>query len=114
MKSKPNKEVNTLPVKPISPKEVAGSKKQSMPDAVLESFNEMIKENEDDGYAIFLQKEVVKRMKKKGLKEKDIFDKGYLNVETIYRKEGWNVEYDNPGYCESYDSSFTFSRKSKK
>ena len=61
-----------------------------------------------------LRVEVVKRMKKKGLKENDIFDKGSLNVETIYRKDGWNVEYDKPGYNESYDASFKFSRKNKK
>lgn len=39
-----------------------------------------------------------------------IFDKHWLDIEDTYRKAGWNVEYDKPGYCENYDAYFVFSK----
>ena len=37
-----------------------------------------------------------------------IFSEGYLNVEEVYREQGWVVSYDKPGYNESYDANFKF------
>ena len=36
---------------------------------------------------------------------------GWLDVEGIYRKAGWDVEYDSPGYCEDYPATFKFRKK---
>ena len=94
-------------VKPISPKEVAGEKIRQMPDAVLEAFNELIARG-GSGYVTVMQKDVVALMVKKGLSRSEIFDNGWLDVEDIYRKAGWIVEYDKPGYNETYDAYFTF------
>jgi hypothetical protein len=43
-----------------------------------------------------------------------VFDKGWLDVESIFRAEGWKVKYDKPAYCETYKAFFVFSRKKKK
>jgi len=42
-----------------------------------------------------------------------IFEMGWLDVEDAYRAQGWNVVYDRPGYCESYEASFIFTRGKK-
>lgn len=96
-------------VKALKPDEVVIARKVSMPDAVLEVFNELITENFRGRYAVVYQEEVVKRLIKKGLDRKDIYDKGWLDVEDIYRQEGWTVVYDKPGYNESYRAYFRFS-----
>lgn len=98
-------------VAPIKPSEVAKRKQETMPDAVLESFNELIAEDFSNGSATVIQKKVVALMIAKGLKRDDIFDKGWLDVEGIYRKAGWKVEYDKPGFNESYEAKFIFSSK---
>lgn len=38
-----------------------------------------------------------------------LFERGWLDVEEAYRRKGWTVEYDKPGFNESYRASFTFS-----
>ncbi len=105
-----------MAVKPITPKEAVGLKKELLPDEVLEAFNELIAENIRDGEATFKATDVAARIKKK-LQVKSIdavFDKGHMDVEDIYRKAGWKVEYDRPGYCESYAATYTFTSKSRR
>ena len=45
------------------------------------------------------------------LKRADVFSNHWLDVEDIYREQGWNVEYDKPTYNETYDAYFVFSVK---
>ena len=98
-------------VKPITPREVGEEQARVFPDQVVEAFNELIAQSFTEGYATILQKDAVKLMVEKGLNKKDIFDKGWLNIEDMYRKVGWDVEYDKPGYDESYEPAFKFSKK---
>lgn len=97
--------------KPVKPSEVANLKSNMMPDAVLEAFNELIAENYGKSSATVYTKDAVARMVAKGLNEKEIFKKGWLDVEDIYRKAGWTVTYDSPGWDESYDAHFVFKGK---
>ena len=41
----------------------------------------------------------------------ELFDNHYLDIEPAYRNAGWKVEFDKPGYNETYDSYFVFSKK---
>lgn len=100
-------------VHPIKPEEIAAEKERTFPDAVFSSFNELITQNWDGSSATIRQHEVVALMVKRGLKRAEIFDKGWLDVEDVYRSVGWDVEYDKPGYNESYSATFTFKRKRK-
>ena len=60
-----------------------------------------------------MQDDVAKLIVQKGLKRQDIFDNHWLDVEDLYRKNGWKVDYDKPGYNESYNAYFVFSAKTK-
>jgi hypothetical protein len=40
-----------------------------------------------------------------------MFNKHWFDIEDIYRKAGWAVEFDKPGYNESYESFFVFKKK---
>lgn len=100
-------------IKPIKPGEVANKKKLDIPDAAFEAFNELIAENYDGRTAVVLTKDVVARMTAKGLNRDEIFKKGWLDIEDIYDKAGWQVDYDRPGWDENYDEHFTFTDRRK-
>jgi hypothetical protein len=100
-----------MAVKPIKPADVESKVISSFPDEVIEGFNELITENYHSGVSSFKEKEVVARIVKKGISSKTLYKNNWLDVEDLYRKSGWIVEYDKPGFNESYDAIFTFSRK---
>ncbi len=99
---------------PISPEEVADEKLKNFPNVVFEAFNQMIVENAGIGQITVRQKDVVELLVKKGLDRNEIFKRGWLDVEDVYPKAGWIVEYDKPAYNEDYEPYFIFKRKRSK
>lgn len=70
----------------IKPSEVSDAKEASIPDAVLEAFNEAIIESFADGCAIVRRCDVEKRiMRKTGYRCAEIVVNGWFNIEEIYR-----------------------------
>jgi hypothetical protein len=96
---------------PITPEEAESGKQ--IPEAVINVFNRFISEKILDGRAVVDQDDVVRELEAAGLSGQDIFRKGWLNIEGLYQRAGWKVEYNRPGYNESGRSFFTFSTKSK-
>jgi len=100
-------------VKPITPEEACKVKKENIPDAVFTAFNTLIAKNFDSKYsaAVVKQKDVVSEIvKNSDITSEEIFNNGYLDIEGIYRKAGWSVKYDKPGYNESYEPFFEFKK----
>lgn len=95
----------------LKPEEVVKARKESLPNAALEAFNQLITENFNGHGATVYQKDVVALMVEKGLDRDEIYQRGWLDVEDIYRQAGWKVIYDKPGYNENYEAFFTFSKK---
>lgn len=100
--------------KPIRPDEVVNLKKTTIPDEVIDAFNELIARNFDGNSSTFRLSTVIELIVSKGLISKEIHSNHWLDVEPVYREEGWLVEYDGPGYNESYPATFTFKVKTKK
>lgn len=98
-------------IKPITPAEVVDAKAESIPDEVFAAFNKCIAANWDGHQSTIKQSDVVTLIKQgnPGL----LLDYRCLDVEPIYRKAGWIVEYDKPGYNESYPATFTFKKGKK-
>ena len=101
--------------KPITPEQALNIKEASIPDEVYEAFNELLAEGiSTAGYCTIYQNEAIKRIQSKIECERaEVFSKGWLDVEKQYIKAGWEVEYDKPGYNESYDAYFKFSKPRK-
>jgi hypothetical protein len=98
-------------VKPITPKQVDSAKQAALPEAVIEIFNAAIAESWDGRSSTVMQNEVVTKIAKAlEISRDQVFKLGYVDVEPIYRKAGWKVKYDKPGYCESYEAYFEFSK----
>lgn len=93
----------SMNIRPIRPTET----KNEIPDFVIEAVNELIQENMDScQYATILQKTIKERILTKTDQD---FKFSWLDFEQLYRAEGWSVEYDKPGYNESYEAYFKFS-----
>jgi hypothetical protein len=101
--------------KPMKPSEVAKAKQRKLPSAVIAVFDELIAESWHDGEAVVGQNEAVKRIAERlKIPRQEVFDRDLLDVEEVYRKAGWKVEYDKPGYCETYEATFTFTKGRKR
>lgn len=99
-------------VKPISPGDIAEQKKRNLPDEVIETWNRMIAKTFSSGYACIKQEDVVKELSKTlKVPEGHIFKEGWLEIEDLYRQAGWTVEYDKPGFNETYPATFKFSKR---
>lgn len=100
-------------IQPIAPHEVVEKKLNQIPDVVIESFNELIAKNFNGRDATITQDEVIERILSKNSKfdRRSIYDNHWLDVEDIYRSIGWNVQYDKPGYNETYRAFFIFKKK---
>jgi hypothetical protein len=90
--------------KPLSPQEV----NKAIPDYVIAVVNELIEENYRPRGFTFTSAEVKRRVLLR-MDEGVPFDQRWLDFEPVFRKNGWNVEYDKPGYNESYDGFYKFS-----
>lgn len=101
-----------LPKKgPIKPEEVQDVKDSLIPEKVIEVFNDLIAENWAYTSSTFTQNEAIHRITcAMNITREEVYGRGWLNVEDIYRKVGWKVEYDKPGYNETYEATFTFRK----
>ena len=96
---------------PITPKEVVDSKITAIPEAVFEIFNDAIVKNFKDGTAIFKQHDIVLDITEAlNITIIQVFERGYLEVEEVYRNAGWNVRYSKPGPNENYHAFFQFTK----
>ena len=102
-----------MPIKPISPDEVVIQKIKDIPDEVIDCWNKAIAENwRGTSYAIIYQNAIVDKLASvMNVEHGLIFKNGWLDIENIYGENGWKVEYDKPGYNESYEAFFKFSKK---
>jgi len=101
--------------KPISTEAILLIKKELIPGFVFDVVNNLIAKNWNGARSVIKQKYIVADIIKYcednsiTLSESGVYENKYLNFEELYRQQGWKVEYDKPGYNETYDASFTFS-----
>ena len=100
-----------MSVKPITSDEVVTAKGEIMPDFVKEIINDLIVKNWKVNRACVYQKDIVAKLR--DADSRDPFAEGWLDFEPIYQEAGWNVEYDKPGWDETYDAHFIFTKKRK-
>ena len=75
--------------------------------------NPDIVKNWDGHEAIIKQDVVIREIELKLIKcnRQQIFDNNWLDIEPLFRKEGWSVFYDKPGYNETYTAFWNFSKR---
>lgn len=99
-----------MSVKPITPSEARAAYGLDFPDWVIDTFNKVITKNLKGKVSRFTKDEVLIELEKQGKALAcEIYDKHWLDVEPLYMKFGWLVEYDRPGYNESYSGEYKFT-----
>lgn len=98
-------------VKPMGPDEV----KHILPDFVIQGVNQAItKYSFGKTSFVISQDDMIKEIMEfvpDGMTRNELFEKHYLDIEETYREAGWFVEFDKPGYNETYKPYFTFKGK---
>jgi hypothetical protein len=100
--------------KPFSPAEARKAKQQSIPPEVIEVVNTILaRECSQSGYATMLEEDVITAILEAipAATRSQIYKDHWLDFEEAYRAQGWSVDYDAPGYNESYKASYTFRPK---
>lgn len=97
---------------PIKPKEVQSKKDAALPEKVFEVFNKLITKNWD-GHQATVHEDEACMLIGKALKITDaqVYHRHLLDVESAYRKAGWKVKYDKPGFNEDYEAFYVFTKK---
>jgi hypothetical protein len=101
-------------IEPVTPQELNESIGESFPKAVINAFNNLLKEKYRGNNSITIKvDEVVKRILSldDSLTRNILFEKNYLDVESLYRKFGWSVTFNSPDRDENFDSYYVFSVK---
>ncbi len=101
-------------MKPITPAQARKSKVSNIPAVVIKAVNNLIAANLGNGkYAIILQKDIIKEIRRLDpeMTPTQLYENKWLNFEPIFEKNGWKVDYDKPGYCETYEANFKFTAK---
>lgn len=105
-------------VEAISFKEFIEKYEPEIPSFVIEAVNKLLNKHWNGREAIITQNEIIDAIKVPSeyqeIEANDfrgiIFDNNWLDFEPLYRKKGWSVEYDKPGYCEDYEAYFKFKK----
>lgn len=97
------------PPNPITPAEAKHRKGSTFPPEVIRAFNDYLSDHY--GPEIIIQQDTIIDIiliAMPHVKRQGIFDNGWLDIESVYKKAGWSVEYDKPAYNETYPASWTF------
>jgi len=100
-----------MAVKPLSPKEIESAKKVVIPDAVMEAANELLAKKWNGSSATFTIDALCGLAREKMGDPKHQFASEDLDIEIVFRKEGWIVDFDRPGYNETYAANWTFKKR---
>lgn len=89
---------------PISPSKVAKLRKQLqiIPESVFDTINELIVKRFDGYSAAFTAKELAESIPNNDL---SVVVDAYAN--------NWDIEWDRPGYNESYQATITFRKRKR-
>lgn len=96
---------------PIKPKDVQAQKNAAIPEEVFEVINALILREWNGSEALVYQDEAAKQVAKAlKITKALVYSRNLLDIEDAYIKAGWDVEYDKPGYNESYEAHFRFRK----
>ena len=104
-------------MKILTPEDAKQEKLTSIPDFVYQAFNNLLVRNYDACSITISQNEVIQEILRlcylDDVTKETIFKNRWLDVEEEYRKNGWEVNYDKPGFNESGSAFFVFKPKKK-
>lgn len=99
-------------LKPITPEKAREIRSGNFPDWIIEAVNKFIVKNMRGDLAFTIkQKDIMEealRLAPDGTRSQTVYDNGWMDIEPLYRENGWTVSYSSPAMDESWDVYFTF------
>lgn len=101
---------------PIRPNQV----KRVLPDYIIDSVNQLIEEKYNGGSFTITKKDIITKAfnhpdqtkyENRSPFEQHLYDKKYLDFEPLYRKAGWECDYEYPDHGETFDPYYKFKNK---
>lgn len=80
-------------VKVLNSRELRSIDLKSIPDAIILAFNTLIVRNWSGMMAEFNQRDVITYVASEGLTEEEVIKNHWLDVEPLYRENGFKVTY---------------------
>lgn len=103
-----------MTVKPITPDEVVAVRARSLPPEVIAVWNELIAENWNGASSRVFRRQAIERLADRlKVEQHEVGSRGYLWIESVFEEAGWKVEYDRPGFNESYPATYLFTKRTK-
>lgn len=100
-------------VKPLAPADVVSAQVELFPDFVIETWNTIIAKKWSGTQSCIEQDDIMLELIAAAptlVNRGDVFAHRWLDIEDVYRAEGWVVEYDKPAYNEDYPAYFVFKK----
>lgn len=96
---------------PMRPGDAAKHKANLIPQEVFDTYDTLIAQNLGHGSATVYLSDLVDALIAGGLATSfdDAQKKGYLDVEDVYRQNGWTVRFEKPGFNEGRRQHFVFT-----
>ena len=102
---------------PISPDDISDNKEKYIHQTIIKTVNKILKERYNLGSTVDIKISEISKPFFEAHPEIDE-DKAWkakmFDIEDAYRKFGWKVSYDRPGWDESYEGFYKFSKGAKK
>jgi hypothetical protein len=100
--------------KPFTPAQAKAEKVNTIPWMIIEATNQLLAEKHSNYIRIDVD-EIIKRAisldTTNKLKRADIFKNHWMDIEDVYRAQGWSVSHDSSDYTDSHSYSyFTFKK----
>lgn len=95
-------------IKPISPDELI----VIVPDYVITAFNKLLQRKWDGVSVVITVDEAYKAIRAECGRATKI-ETRWLNIEPLYRAEGWDVSYEKTGFNDASPDFFTFKKRRK-
>lgn len=104
-------------MKVYTPEDVLKKRVETFPDYVIDAFNDLLTENYQEDETIIKQEDAIRKILEYStddeLTRETIFKKHYLDIESLYRNNGWEVDYEKPAFDERFEPYFIFMPKKK-
>jgi len=107
-------------IKPLSPDEVSALRPKHILPEIIEAVNKFLCERFNGKNSVKITRnELVSdtiglcSKNEKHMTDQILYEKGHLDLESIFEKVGWKVNYESPDRDESFESYYLFTPKRK-
>ena len=104
---------------PFSPAQIKEKFLNEFDPLMIDAVNNLLAKNWNDYQITLKQDEIMReylRLRRKAGRpttSQRVYESNGMDFEDVFRKKGWEVDHDQPGYCENYDAFFVFKPKKK-